>query len=202
MNKHLILHLESLRPSIDVLGKWLVTCNSKTAQKGMMSTILHSRQITHRRGSQNYERVWEQVILPRIDDVLMFTFVRNPWDRVVSAFHFLQQDRGKYKGNTFQEFVKRDLKESGTEVDGHFRPQAPTFMCNGGLIPNMVVGRFERLQDDWTFIADKLGVKRELPHLNESIHRPYPECYDDECVEVVAKLYSEEIDALGYKFGQ
>jgi len=199
MDTLFISHLESIRPSIDVLGQWLVTCNAKTAQKGMMKTILHSRQITHRRGLRNYQRVWEQVILPRIDDVFMFTFVRNPWDRVVSAFHFLQQYRGKYSGRTFQEFVKRDL--TGTDVDEHFRPQAPTFMCKGKMIPNMLIGRFEHLQQDWAIIASALGVQRELPHFNKSRHKPYVDCYDNECVEIVGNIYAEEIEALGYEYG-
>ncbi len=200
MNSTLIDYLESLRPSVDVLGQWLVTCNAKTAQKGMMKTALHSRQITHRRGLRNYRRVWEQVIVPRIDEVFMFTFVRNPWDRVVSAFYWLQQYRGLYGGCTFQEFVKRNLAV-GIDVDAHFRPQSPTFMCQGRLIPNMFVGRFERLHEDWEVVAKKLGVQRELPHFNQSRHKPYAECYDDECRNIVAKLYAAEIEALGYKFG-
>ncbi len=201
MDSRIIQHLESIRPSIDVLGEWLVTCNAKTAQKGMMKTVLHPRQITHRRGLRNYQRVWEQVIVPRIDELFMFTFVRNPWDRVVSAFHWLQQYRGQYGGRTFQQFVKMDLKPAGTDIEGHFRPQAPTFLCDGEPIPNMFVGRFERLREDWAFVADKLKVQKTLPHLTKSRHKPYADCYDDECARIVGSLYAEEIEALGYKCG-
>ena len=201
MDQKIINHLASIRPSLDVLGEWLVTCNAKTAQKGMMKTILHDRQVTYRRGPLNYKRVWNNVTVPRIDDLFMFTFVRNPWDRVVSAFYFLQQYRGKWEGMAFADFIKNVLKNQGVKADEHFRPQVKTFMCDGEMIPGMFIGRFERIQSDWNIVADRLNVQKELPHFNRTRHAPYQECYDDASRKIVADMYAEEIQALGYEFG-
>jgi hypothetical protein len=187
---------------LDVLGQWVYLPNPKTAQKSMMVGVMNHRQITVSRGVRNYDRVWNQVIVPNIDSVHIFTFVRNPWDKVVSALHFLQQahNHRKFRGYTFQDFVKKLLAVHGPGIDRHFRPQAQTFLCQGDFIPNVFVGRFENLHEDWASVADTLGVERELPCVNKSEHEPYETYYDDECVEIVGKLYAEEIKALGYEF--
>ena len=201
MERRLLKHIMRAEPSIDILGQWLTVGNAKTAQKSIMNGILADRHVKRSRGWRNYRRVWDHVILPRIDDIFMFTFVRNPWDRTVSAFHFLQQRHQLYRHYTFQGFLKKELAPHGTDINRHFWPQAKTFLYRGKPIPNMFIGRFERLHEDWAIVADKLGVQRELPHINKSTHKPYADYYDYECAEIVAKLYAEEIAALGYRCG-
>gem|GEM_PF-3011274 len=204
MDPKLIEYLGSLLPAVDAAGRWACFGNAKTAQKSMMLGILDYRQVYHRRGVRNWRRVWEQVVVPRLERnrVLLFTFVRNPWDRVVSAFFFLQQRGTLPKKLQFKEFVKRELVQGYDNVDRHFRPQAPTFMWNGKIIPQMFIGRYEHLRVDWAYIAGWLHEEKELPHINASKHREYTAYYDVRSIEIVREIYRTEIDALGYEFGE
>jgi hypothetical protein len=83
----------------------------------------------------------------------------------------------------------------------HFKPQVHTFMCDGEFIPNMFIGTFERLAMSWLVVAERLDVQRKLPHSNKATHKPYVEYYDKQSQQIVADLYAEEIDAIGYEFG-
>lgn len=204
MDPAIIDHLKNipLAPAIDVLGQWVCCANGKTASTSMIGGKFGDRQILQRRGRRNWNAVWEQVIVPRIDSLLLFTFVRNPWDKVVSAFHFLQQS-GKIQDHwTFGDYVKQVLAKEWPDGDKHFRLQSPSFLFDGHLIPGMFVGRFERLERDWAYVAGVLGVSSTLAHRNRSKHEPYADCYDDESREIVRTIYHVEIDALGYEFGQ
>ena len=206
MNRDVVRHMLSLpfMPVLDVLGQWVCCPNPKTATGSMVGIALSDRQILHREGPRSWDRVWLQIIGPRLDELFLFTFVRNPWDKVVSAFFWLQQKKRNEIASdmSFREFVTEDLASVGTSVNRHFAEQWPTFMFCGQPIPGMFVGRFERLHEDWAYVAGRLRLPKDLPHKNVSQHRHYTEYYDDECVEIVRALYHEEIAELGYEFGQ
>lgn len=205
MKPEVIRHLRWLWPALDVRGEWLCPGNAKTAQKSMMLGVLDERQVIRARGWRNWRRVWDQIIVPGIDDVFMFTFVRNPWDRAVSVFHFLQQRVVRQEERIaphwqFQDYVKQVLAVRGVGINQHWRLQLPTFRYNGGEIPGMYVGRFERLQEDWSYIANQLGVSQKIPHFNPSKHKPYTDYYDEEAKEIIGRLYAKEIKLLSYEF--
>lgn len=205
MNDKLVRHLENCRRGIAKDGNWLWVVNTKTGLMSMRNALLHCCEMSWRRASKP---LW-QTIAPKIPDVFMFTFVRNPWDRVVSAFHCLQDHPGRFGrrwrkeggvrlSRDFRAYVLKALKDDQKSI--HFQPQTRTFMCDGEFIPNMFIGRFEQLARDWAVVADRIGVPKHLPHVNKSTHRPYQELYDKESRQVVADVYAEEIEALGYEF--
>jgi chondroitin 4-sulfotransferase 11 len=135
-----------------------------------------------------------------------FTFVRNPFDRLVSAFFYL--DRGgcnevdeqfrkerlaQYKGN-FAAFVE-DLPAFATAV--HFCPQT-VWLCDdyGKLLPDFI-GRYENLGPDISEIGKRLGLTLpKLRVLNASEHNPYVSYYDDATKRRVAQAYGRRYRAF------
>jgi hypothetical protein len=140
-----------------------------------------------------------------------FTIVRNPWDRLVSAYHFLQgggfdeKDRQFAKSelehfSSFDEFVRNWVDSASIWKCNHFRPQYHYFLDQFRRVPLDFVGRFENLQADFEYICDRLGVQATLPNVNASRHRDYRGYYTPETRKIVASVYATDIDLLGYEF--
>ena len=65
------------------------------------------------------------------------------------------------------------------------------------------VGRFENLKKDWEYVAEKINVEKELPHLRKSIgknKKHYSEYYDEKSKNIIQKLYKHDIKYFKYKF--
>lgn len=143
-----------------------------------------------------------------------FTFVRNPWDRLVSAFHFLKkggmtdEDRRWSEQNlspfeTFEEFVFGWLTEANAKTEVHFEPQY-RFVCypNNGPLAVDFVGKYENLDEDYAKICKKLSIDRPLSKLNVTPgeRSRYADCYSDKTREIVGRVYEKDIALFGYRF--
>lgn len=145
-----------------------------------------------------------------------FTFVRNPWDRLYSAFYFLQQggineeDKAFYNNHlkhisTFELFVMEWLTPEKLQAYWHFMPQYQfiTAKQNREKILVDFVGRYERLEDDFAYLAKKLNLQnKNLLKVNSSQGKKnnYREAYTNEMVEKVSILYAEDIKFFNYHF--
>lgn len=136
-----------------------------------------------------------------------FAIVRNPWDRLLSAWKDKVQKQWsspghhpfrldvykKYKNKSFSFFVKN----IDPNMDRHT-------MCLSNLIDlkNInCIGRFENLQQDFDKICDEIGIsQQQLPHKNKTEHKHYTEYYNVETCNIVAKKYKKDIECFGYKF--
>ena len=141
----------------------------------------------------------------------VFTFSRNPWDRLVSAYFYLNQgektqdkidyDRYLSHYSSFEDMVLNWNNILFNQI--HFKEQYK-WICdsNGELIPDFI-GRFENLQEDFNVVCDKIGIPRQdLPHARKSKHKHYTEYYDDETRQIVAEKYAKDIEYFGYEFGE
>lgn len=145
-----------------------------------------------------------------VRDYFIFSIVRNPFARAVSAFKYLQKggsnsvtdrrDRDQFgmKDLNFNKFV---LKYFGQKTPLHFRSQAAFI---GEYFKHVdYIGKLENIQLDFDIICDKIGIPRKkLPHVNKTNHLHYTEYYDDETRELVAERYARDIELFGYKFGE
>lgn len=162
-------------------------------------------------GHANLER-YSRVFAP--SDFLRyfkFTIVRNPWDRLYSAWRFLKsgglnrKDREWAAQNLspypdFESFVGKWLSPDSLHEYMHFYPQSDFLRVNGKHFPIDFVGRFENLEEDFQFICRKLSIESSLQLLNRSSPVDYREAYTDEMREVVADVYVEDIDTFSYTF--
>ena len=99
-------------------------------------------------------------------DYYKFTFVRNPWDRVVSLYKGL----GFYKHIPFKVFVMNTLQEELWKSKYWFVGPQNQYICDkqGNFIVDFI-GRFESLQEDFNHICTNVGLMpTKLPHVNAS----------------------------------
>mgnify|MGYP001341121336 CR=1 FL=1 len=138
-----------------------------------------------------------------------FTFVRNPWDRMVSYYKFrIKRSFAMFNhGGSFQEWIRFLCSDDVQKIKPyHFHlaimNQYQFLVSKSNEIPLDFIGKFENLQQDFNIICDKIGIpKQQLPHKNTTEHKHYTEYYDDETREMVAEKYKKDIEYFGYEFG-
>lgn len=151
-------------------------------------------------------------------DTLRFTFVRNPYARLVSAWSNKFDGKPLRRGDpyidlyldnaprppqshpiqslsfaAFVHFVRETIDES---VDPHWDRQVARTLLPG--IQLDLVGRVETFDKDFATVlqhARKSSIK--LPRLNET-GADWPPYYSEELANIVYRLYEQDFDAFRY----
>jgi len=129
-------------------------------------------------------------------DCVVFTVVRNPWDRFISGWKYLSA----YQHRPLTD-VLSDLLRTGHDYKHLTRPQTDIlFDEDGRLVPAYVL-RFEDRQEDYRRLCARLGKPScALPVLNRTEHEPYQHNYDRSTIEWVSDLCWRDIEIFGYEF--
>lgn len=164
-------------------------------------------------GAKTRGRLWKHSTLADIEGLLppgtleglfAFTLVRNPWDRMVSYYHWLQTQNFEHsavklsKELDFNDFVLNPSTRAGqkagtatrymTRADGH--EQCAAYI------------RIEAYHEDIAPLAAHLGFTPTLPRTNTSERdRDYRRYFNDSTAEVVAQDCQADITHFGYTFG-
>jgi Sulfotransferase family len=137
------------------------------------------------------------------DSYFKFGFVRNPWDRTVSLYE-RRESAQLHKEITFDEFVDRIRYSTFTCMYPSPKVNQLDWMVDpsGNVIVDFI-GRFERLEEDWRLVADKLDIDRPLPHGNRNPQRirHYTDYYTPRTRDIVARRFAVDIETFGYEFG-
>jgi chondroitin 4-sulfotransferase 11 len=150
----------------------------------------------------NIWQLRELVDPSRFASYFKFAFVRNPWDRLVSLYE-RKEGMQLRDAMSFEEFVDWAKLSSSTCV----HPVPHRFQLDWLIDPhgNVLVdfiGRFERLEEDWAKISEKLGIKQVLPHAKQNPRaKHYTEYYTPRTREIVAKRFHVDLEYFGYSFG-
>ena len=152
-----------------------------------------------------------------LDKYFSFTFVRNPYDRIVSAYKYfrkLKEGHRWYKRNKiisdaankmdFKEFVnyipdfmKLMKREEGSFESGiHFQPFY-YFLDE----PVEYIGRFENIQHDYFNIRSRINLPlKNLPKTNSTNNSNYRQLYIEQTKNTVYNIYKEDIKKYNYEF--
>jgi len=148
-----------------------------------------------------------------------FSFVRNPWDRFLSAYHYLARRIGAdprfpdhrwathYLGpcGDFEGFVRKMAADARFRREIrryiHFRDQFDWLAIPGRGMRMDYIGRFETIERDFAHVCQKVGSTALLPHERKGQAMRYQDAYDGVGVELVGDLYRRDIAAFGYRFG-
>lgn len=126
-----------------------------------------------------------------------FAFVRNPWDRFVSLYHFRKKYQTMHiRGRSFKRCMMAMFREYPPRVhQQHF------WVMDGDTQIVDFIGRFENLHEDFAKVCKAIGAEGVvLGHHNKTEHAHYSHYYDDECLEFVTANCARDIELFGYKF--
>lgn len=141
-----------------------------------------------------------------------FTFVRNPYERVLSAYNFLKTggmndedkawaDKYLIQNESFDDFILNRLDETLMYSWYHFMPQVHFLMNDEGAINIDYIGRFENLEQDYTFIKTKIGLKsNNLAHRNKTLIKEPKKEMPLSVKSKICELYNLDFSLLDYNY--
>jgi hypothetical protein len=128
----------------------------------------------------------------------VFSAVRNPFDRLISAWKFLDNTRNRTLLN-----VLNDMPLQSPDYEHLTRPQIEILREPGTakLVVDDLI-RFETLQSDFDRVCDRIGRPRfALRHLNYSQREPgYRHYFDRQTRRLVEAHFAEDLEVFGYRF--
>ena len=161
------------------------------------------------------------------DNYFKFSFVRNPWDRMVSmaksypgTWHVKLDKSQKplkiLEDDGFKGYKHRFGHPITIERDRRFYKKddltSPRHVKNAVYL-NLLdedldfIGRFENLKEDFAHVAKNIGLNSlDLPHVERKGHKAgglhYSSYYSEQTKENVRELYAKDIDYFNYDFEQ
>ncbi len=147
-----------------------------------------------------------QITVGQWKTAFKFAYVRNPWDKVVSHYHYRVQTNqtGLSDGAIdFNEWVRLSYGERDPQFydkPRFFMPQIDWVTDQSGKVIVDHVGRFENLAKDFNDVCRVIGNRSELPHARRSSHNHYREYYTDDTQGIIRKWFIKDIEMFGYQF--
>ena len=135
-----------------------------------------------------------------------FTFVRNPWDKVVSHYHYRVQTNQTNLGVSpipFDEWLQRvyvDKDPAYYDNPRMFMPQRDWLVDEHGTVIVDFIGRFENLAEDFEHVCSKLKVKHELGHSKGSARGDYRDYYDENSRALIETCFAADLELFGYQY--
>jgi len=164
------------------------------------------------KGVQAAGRLWKHSTLADIDglvpaeqikDSFCFTLVRNPWDRMVSYYHWLRGQGfdhpavGLAKALSFSEFLNHPQTQASLRAwpcGRYMRDAGGVERCNAFI-------RIEHFDEDANPFWAHLGFRLDLERVNASDRRTdYRGYYTQADAAMLAELCAEDIERFEYTF--
>ena len=163
------------------------------------------------KGLQAKGRLWKHSTLADIYGVIgaedmraMFiaTLVRNPWERIVSYYHWLQTQSFDHPAVTLSKSESFDGFLHNKTITNSLRASPARFYVTDvtGTEHKAHFLRLEHLDEDLQPFETHLGFKLDMPHANQSERDDYRGYYDNALAEHVAEICAEDIARFGYVF--
>jgi hypothetical protein len=154
--------------------------------------------LQHLFANQIRQEVGEQVF----KTYFKFSIVRNPWEKTISQYFYmknrpdLREWIGMEENSSFETYLDLIRKKAHVQWEPQYKF---IYDQNGDLLIDFI-GRLENFDKDASSIINRIGIKAEIPHSNATKHKHYTEYYNQETIEIVNDMYSNDISLLNYKF--
>lgn len=155
-------------------------------------------------------KYYEATEQDKFNQYFKFGLVRNPWDRLFSAYQFLKKGGISEKDHSlsqlvnkysdFNNFIVKWLNEDTINSLIHLTPMYRFFENQQGQIAADFIGRYENIQQDYDVIRSHIGTGNPLPHKNASTKNDYKTQFTTKAIDKVALLYERDILEFNYDF--
>jgi len=122
------------------------------------------------------EHVKQSLIRQQHPDAFIFSFVRNPYDRIVSCYKnkvaMPDSDKNIFAchginlDDSFDTFIEKICEIPDNEADRHFRSQSWFLMSDNELLTDYV-GKLENINEDWAYLSQRFNLPA-MPHRNST----------------------------------
>lgn len=137
------------------------------------------------------------------DSFFSFCFIRNPWDRMVSLYHYWND--GKYEGLpklniSFADFCLNFPNFILPSAFYHRQPQVDYVYGKNKKVK--FIATFENLNSDFKLICEHIGIEAPvLPHfIPNTREKNYALYYNQETKDFVSEYFAEDIKLGNYQF--
>jgi len=170
------------------------------------------RRRTRLKAVQTAGRLWKHSTLADIDglvsaedldDLFVFTLVRNPWDRMVSYYHWLRAQTFDHPAVALAQAVPfaAFLDDDGVRASVRSAPYASYVTDAAGRERCNAFVRLEHLAQDLAPVETHLGFSLDMARANASDRaRDYRRYYDADLAARVARICAPDIARFGYRF--
>jgi len=123
-----------------------------------------------------------------------FAIVRNPYDRMVSYYHFHKSTQYRFpaKANSlsFDEWIIKGLDSNMKKNQTWYLDEEVDY-----------IGNVEYLENDWKLICQEIGIKQyKLPRFNVSEHNEWSSYYNEDTKRVVRKIFQDDFETFNYDY--
>ena len=139
-----------------------------------------------------------------------FCFVRNPYDKAVSQYEYLnkRKDLRDYLGFKIGDSFDKYLELIQFKNHVQWEPQTNFIYTNEEKCLVNHVAKFESFNKEIKFILDKINlsksffglIDRKIPHLNKSSRSNYKNYYNSHSKKTLEKIYFKDLELLNYSF--
>ncbi|SMY09941.1 sulfotransferase family 2 domain-containing protein [Flavimaricola marinus] len=157
-------------------------------------------------------RLWKHSTLADIEGVvpredfsryLVWTLVRNPWDRIVSYYHWLREQSfdhpavGLARSHDFNGFLNAPQTQAALKAN----PYDSYLRDGAGTLRDPVFVRLEHLDEDLKPVEAHLGFAITPDRINESKRRSdWRSYYSEADAALVGRVCAADIARFGYAF--